>query len=84
MELRRWLVSEIVAPTLTLSAFCDTECGSVLQSRVPHLQNCGIANLAIPGHHQSAFTASPIHALPRSYALNAFRESVGTSASGFE
>ena len=42
MELRRWLVSEIVAPTLTLSAFCDTELGSVFQSRVTHLKNCGI------------------------------------------
>jgi len=61
MELRRWPVSEIVAPTLTLSAFCDTEFGSVLQRPVPHR---GIANLAIRGHKQSAFTVSPIHASP--------------------
>ena len=40
--LRRWLVSEKVAPTLTLSAFCDTEFGSVLQRRVP---DCRIAEL---------------------------------------
>jgi hypothetical protein len=64
MELRRWLVSEIVAPTLTLSAFCDTEFGCVFESRVPHLQNCRIANLAIRDHYQSAFTMSPIRDSP--------------------
>ena len=36
------LVSETTAPTLTVSAFCDTEVGSVLQGQVPH---CRIAEL---------------------------------------
>ena len=37
-------MSEILAPTLTLSAFCDTELGSVFQSLLPHLQNCQSRN----------------------------------------
>jgi hypothetical protein len=64
MELRRWLVSEIVAPTLTLSAFCDTEFGSVLQRRVPDRR---IAELPISQFHQVTIRA---HSLPRQSTLS--------------
>jgi hypothetical protein len=67
MELREWLVSEMMAPTLTLSAFCDTEFGSVLQRQVRRLRIANFAftitrTLTIQAPYQSALAASPIRA----------------------
>ena len=83
MELRRWLVSEIMAPTLTLSAFCDTKFGS----RIPkpgdsfeELQNLPISQFEVTIGVHSQCRQSAL--LPRSFPLHAFRESVETSASG--
>ena len=63
-----------MATTLTVSAFGDTEFGSVLQRQVPH---CGIAELPISlfevtirAHSQRRQSTL----LPRPFALNAFHE----------
>jgi hypothetical protein len=51
------LVSETMAPTLTVSAHSDTELGSLFQRRMPHLEDGHSTMARMPPYHGASVRA---------------------------